>query len=40
MINQTRQGRYRSDSHFLIEISFILPNKQKKSSYLCVLVKI
>ena len=30
MINQTKQGRYRSDSHFIIEISFILPNKQKK----------
>ena len=30
MINQTKQGRYRSDNHFIIEISFILPNKQKK----------
>ena len=30
MIKQTKQGRYRSDSHFIIEISFILPNKQKK----------
>ena len=30
MINPTKQGRYRSDSHFIIEISFIFPNKQKK----------
>ena len=30
MIKQTKQGRYRSDNHFIIEISFILPNKQKK----------
>ncbi len=30
MIKQTKQGRYRSDSHFIIEISFIFPNKQKK----------
>ena len=30
MIKQTKQGRYRSDSHFIIEISFILPNKRKK----------
>ena len=30
MIKQTKQGRYRSDSHFIIEISFILPKKKKK----------
>ena len=30
MIKQIKQGRYRSDKHFIIEISFILPNKRKK----------
>ena len=30
MIKQIKKGRYRSDKHFIIEISFILPNKRKK----------
>ena len=30
MINQNNQKRYRSDRHFIIEISFIIPNKLKK----------
>jgi len=40
MIKQIKKGRYRSDKHFIIEISFIFQINEKKLSYLCLLVTI